>query len=187
MGFAAIAVPGWQASPGWVIGIAFLIFIAHRQGGAVSHVRIDHAIEELFAVVVVINKTVVVLITRNKTTAHVTRLYQRSLQIQHVALFVPATVTGGDIAFKFIAVCMLTYHVDVGGGISRAGHQAGCAAYHFNTIVNGGIGGGVAKVPYFADGGWKIIIRIVTDKEAARVKYRPVAVLYLRGDAGGVS
>lgn len=167
MGFTPVAVPGWQSAPGRILGVAFPVFIADRKGRAVGHIRIHHAVEEFFTVVVVINKAVVILIARNQAAAYLAGLHQRRLQIQHVALFIPATVAGTDITFEFIAVCMFAHHIDIGRRVSRPGHQAGCAAYHFDTVINRGIGGSIAEVPHFADGGRQVIVRIVTHEESA--------------------
>src|SRR5690606_27397336 len=79
MGFASVAIPGWQTAPGRIGGVTFLVFIAYGEGRAIGDVGIHHAIEEFFTVVVVIHSAVVVLVTGDQTTAHLAGFYQRGL------------------------------------------------------------------------------------------------------------
>ena len=115
---------------------------------------------------VCVHPTVIILITGDDAATYFARFGQRSLQIKDITLFIPATVSGGHVTFEFSTIRMLTYHVDIGRRVACTGHQTRRAAYHFNAVIDGGIGGGVAKVPDFTNGGWKIVVGVVADKEA---------------------
>jgi len=182
----AVCVPGWQAAPGRVAGVIFLIIVTERHGGVIGHIGIHHAVEEFFTLVIAIQPAVLILITGYHAPAHRTFLIQRAGSIEHVTLFVPASVTGADIAGEFFAVGVFTHHVDRGGRIARPGHQACGATHHFDAVINRGVFGGITKIPGVADGRWNVVVSVIIDvKTAGEIGYA-FAVDDFRRDAGGV-
>ncbi|MNV78348.1 hypothetical protein D3C71_1718320 [compost metagenome] len=119
---------------------------------------------------VTFNPGVAVFVTGDDAPAHIAGFRQRRLQIHHVTLFVPAAVGGGDVAFELFAVGVFTHHVDVGRGVTRSAHQAGCAAHHFDFVENGRVACGITKIPAVIEESGHIFIGKVAYEETARIE-----------------
>ena len=100
---------------------------------------------------VAVEPTVLVLIASDNAPAQTAIAIERRRDIGHIALRIPASVAGADIAGRRFTVRTLTHHVDRCTWVTCAGHQAIGTAHHLDTIVDRGIFCGVAVVPRIAN------------------------------------
>ena len=135
---------------------------------------------------VTLNEAVVILITGDHAPANFTGLYQRRLHIHHVALFVPAAISGRDVAFERLTVSVFTHHIHIRRRVAGAAHQPGRAAHDFDFVVNRRVARGVAKVPAVIKKRRHIFVGEIADVKTAREKVGPAGVNARGGHAHGV-
>ncbi len=108
----AVCVPARRATPHGGVRIDLAEFIADRKRGRVGQVSVNHAIDELFFGAIALYEAVVILPARDQPATNIAGVTERSRDIGHVTLLIPAAVTGGDGAAELFAVGVFAHHID---------------------------------------------------------------------------
>ncbi|VVN38380.1 hypothetical protein PS655_05283 [Pseudomonas fluorescens] len=160
---------------------------AEGQQGVVAHVGFEDAVEQVFALAVVIQVRVLIGIGTDETSAHVARFSQRTGNITDGAVGIPRTNGAADRGFELFGR-LLADQVDRGRRIAGTGHQAGRAFDDFDAIDARGVVAIVWVLAVHAVvGDVDAVVLEVGDRQAAGGKFSTVAVVLLHGYAGGIA
>ncbi|MNC55017.1 hypothetical protein D3C75_1045270 [compost metagenome] len=125
---------------------------------------------------------IAVAVGHHPTTAQSSVEGQRTADVQVAVVVVIAAAADTALGFPLCSRS-LAHHVDGGRRIARAGGQARCTAYHFDAVVDDGVGIGL----HVAEGIQHAIDLEIIDRVAARGIADPVRVVVLDHDAGGLA
>ncbi|MNF52706.1 hypothetical protein D3C84_340630 [compost metagenome] len=159
---------------------------AEGQQGVRGQVGFQDAVEQVLLLAVMIEVGVFVLIGADEAPAQAAAVVQRSGDIAFGAVGVPGADGTADRGLERFGR-LLANQVDRGRGVAGAGHQAGSALDHFNTVQGGRIDvSGCFTVNTVVDAVDAIVL-VVGDGKAAGRELHAVGVVGLLRDARGIA
>ncbi|MNF71723.1 hypothetical protein D3C84_536800 [compost metagenome] len=186
VGAAAVCVPDGQAAPHRRVGVAFLPAQAEPERGVGRQVDVHGAVDGLALVRVHVDPGVALVALRDQAPANGAFLVQLAGDVSFDTIGVPRAGAQFQRTLQVGTAGALAHHVDGGGRVAGAGHQAVGATDHFDAVVHGQAAENLPRTPRLLKDGRYTVDHQRVELKAAGVELCPTGLVAVDRHTRGI-